>query len=412
MELIVVEVERTLLVGAYETNEVAFNYSMEELKKLANSCELDVIDVISQKIKTITPKTYLGSGKVEEISEFVKDNNIDVIVLNDNLSTSQIRNIQEAVECRVVDRTTLILDIFARRAKTKEAIIQVEIAQLKNILSRLSANFNERLGLRGPGETKYELDRRKLEKRLVFLEAELKEVVKNRQTQRKRRKKNEIPVVGIVGYTNSGKSTLLNTILEYSVDNLENKTVYAEDMLFATLETTTRHIALKNKKSFLLTDTVGFVSKLPHQLIKAFRSTLEEITEADLILHVIDLSNNNYNRQKEITENVLLEIGVKDVPIINVYNKIDKFASLTVGEGIFISAKEKSNIEDLINEISKQLFKNYKTVKMTIPYASSTIYNYLKENADVITEDFRDYGIEIIVELSNYLYQKYKHLLN
>ncbi len=406
--------DRALLVGTYIDNEDEFYYSMAELKNLAKSCDLDVVGEITQKLKTITPKTYLGKGKVDEIKQYVEENDIEVVVLNDDLSTSQTGNIQEEVGCRVIDRTLLILDIFARRAKTKEAILQVEIAQLKYILPRISimsGNFNERLGTRGPGETKYEIDRRKIEKRIALLETELETMVLNRKTQRKKRMKNDIPVVSLVGYTNSGKSTLLNTLMNYSKVKNEDKMVYAEDLLFATLETTTRQIVLEDNKKFLVTDTVGFVSRLPHQLVKAFRSTLEEISEADLILHVVDISNKDYERQIMITENVLKEIGVSDIPILHVYNKIDKYDSLQVGEGIFISAKNNQNIDDLINEICKMLFRNYMTVRLLIPYSSGYVFNYLKENANIIKESYVDAGIEVTVELSDVLYQKYKHLL-
>lgn len=401
--------EKALLVGTYTDNENEFLYSMEELKNLAKSCNLDIFGIVSQNIKSINAKTYLGSGKVKEIKEIVEFNNIDVIVMNDNLSPSQTRNIQDIVNCRIIDRVMLILDIFAKRAKTKEAMLQVEIAQLKYILPRinlLSKNFDERLGLRGPGETKYELDRRKIEKRISVLESDLKDMVLDRQIQRRKRLKKEIPIVSLVGYTNSGKSTILNVLL----DN-EDKQVYADDLLFATLETTTRQIILENNKKFLLTDTVGFVSNLPHQLIKAFRSTLEEVKEADLLLHVIDISNPFYQKQKQVTEKVLQELGVKDIPKINVYNKIDKMESIKIEDGIFISAKTRQNIDKLITEISRQIFTNYKTVKMLIPYNKGQIYNYLKENANVIETKYCDEGINVLVELSEHLYNKYQDLI-
>lgn len=406
--------ERTLLVGGYTDDEDKFAYSMEELENLAYSCELNVVGRITQKLREINPRTYYGKGKIEEIKQYVIENDIEVVVTNDDLSTSQLKNIQEEINCRVMDRTGLIIDIFARRAKTKEAILQVEIAQLQYLLSRLSllsGNFNERLGLRGPGETKFELDRRKLENRISILEKELKEMVEDRKIQRQRRIKNEIPVVALVGYTNSGKSTLMNTILECSKIQDEDKKVYVEDMLFATLETTTRQIILEDNKKFLLTDTVGFVSRLPHQLVKAFRSTLEEITEADLILHVIDISNKNFERQLKTTEQVLKEIGVSEIPIIHVYNKIDVNNTLTVGEGVFISAKYKTNIDILINKIREVLFSDYRTVKMLIPYSQGSIYSVLKEHAYIKEEEYTDKGIEIIVELNSILYEKYKHLL-
>lgn len=405
--------EKTLLVGTYQNKEADFYYSMEELINLAISCELEISGEIIQKVKSITSATYLGSGKVEEIKEYVVINDIEIVVLNDELSPSQMRNIQEIVNCRVIDRTTLILDIFARRAKTKEAMLQVEVAQLKYLLPRvalMSANFNERLGMRGPGETKFELDRRRIQKQITQLESELQNLTEKRKTQRQKRTKNDIPVVALAGYTNAGKSTLMNTLLDFSTIS-SDKLVFVEDMLFATLETTTRQIVLPDNKKFLLTDTVGFISRLPHHLIKAFRATLEEITEADLILHVVDIGNKDYQKQLEITEKVLKEIGVKDIPIVHVYNKIDQFDSLDIVDGIYISAKNKLNIDDLINEISKELFKKYSTVKMLIPFTSGEVYNYLKENANIISEDYQNDGIHIIVELNQSLYQKYQYLI-
>jgi GTPase len=407
------ENERTLLVGSYLKDEDEFNYSMEELENLAESCGLDVVGQITQKLRTITSATYIGTGKLDEIKTFVDANEIEVVVMNDDLSPSQMRNIQETIGCSVIDRNTLILDIFARRAKTKEAMLQVEIAQLKYLLPRIgvmTSNFNSRLGTRGTGESKYELNRRRIENQIVLLEEELNTMVETRQNQRRRRSKNEVPVVAIVGYTNAGKSTLMNTLIDYSVTE-QDKKVFAEDMLFATLETTTRQIVLKDNHKFLLTDTVGFVSRLPHQLVKAFRSTLEEVTEADLILHVIDISNKDYEKQAKVTETVLKELGVVDIPIFNVYNKIDKVDSLNVGEGIFISAYKKLNIDDLLNEINKHLFKQYRTVRLVIPFEQGQIYSLLKETANILQETYENDGIHVLVELNEHLYNKYAYLL-
>lgn len=404
---------KTLLIGTYKDDVMEFEYSMDELKNLALSCNLDVIGQITQKIKIINPATFIGLGKVEEIKEYVKINDIEIVVMNDDLSPSQTRNVQDIIGCRVIDRTMLILDIFAQRAKTSEAILQVEIAQLKYLLPRISlvsGDFNERLGMRGPGETKYELDRRKILKQISILEEELIKLVSVRKTQRRRRNKNEIPVIAIVGYTNAGKSTLMNSLIKYSITDKE-KQVFVEDMLFATLETTTRQILLPNNKKFLLIDTVGFVSRLPHQLIKAFRSTLEEVTKANLILNVVDISNQDYNRQIFTTETVLKELGVKEVPIINIYNKIDKFDGLSAGEGIYISAARDENIEDLINEINKHLFNRIYTVKLNIPYTKGNLYNFFKEKANILDEKYENEGIKILVELDEELYNKYNYLI-
>lgn len=405
--------ERTLLVGAYQDDEAAFRYSMDELHNLAESCQLEVVGEVTQKLRTITPATYFGKGKVDEIKQMVEALDVQIIVFNDDLSPSQMRNIQEYVGCDCIDRNTLILDIFARRAKTKEAQLQVEVAQLKYMLPRLAiltSNFNERLGKRGTGETKYELDRRKIEHEILKKEEELAKIVEVRKNQRRKRDKQEIPVVAIVGYTNAGKSTLLNTLLDYS--SVENdKKVFAEDMLFATLETTTRLVVIDNHKKFLVTDTVGFVSKLPHALVKAFRSTLEEVTEADLILHVIDLANKDYEVQKQVTEKVLQEIGVKDIPIINVYNKIDQLEHVSLEDGIFISAKQKLNIADLLNEIEKHLFKTQKTVRMVIPFDQGNVYSILKQEGNILKTEYLADGIHVLVELNEILYNKYQYLI-
>ena len=403
--------ERTLLVGGYiDESEEAFNDSMEELKRLAESCYLNVVGVIGQRLRSVSARTYYGKGKIEEIKDYVENHDIEMVVLNDNVSPIQMRNIQEMIGCDLIDRNTLILDIFARRAKTKEAMLQVEIAQLKYLLPRINimlSNFNERLGKRGTGEAEYELNRRRIENEIVKKERELAKIVQVRQTQRRRRNRNEVPVVALVGYTNSGKSTLLNALIDYTSGD-ETKKVFAKDILFATLETTTREIELAHHKKFLLTDTVGFVSKLPHSLIKAFRSTLEEVTEADLILHVIDLSNENFEQQMKVTKDVLKEIGVEDIPIINVYNKMDQVNEPLSYDGIFISAKEKKGLDQLLNEMDAILFADYRTIHLHIPYTEGQIYNHLKEEAHILKENYDETGVDIIVELSEVLQERYK----
>ncbi|MCK5762071.1 MAG: GTPase HflX, partial [Candidatus Izimaplasma sp.] len=319
---------KAILVGADLKNDNLINYYMDELKSLAAARNIEVLYTITQSINRITANLYIGSGKVKEIKTFGDNLGADIIIFNNELSGSQIRNLEKEIGIRVIDRTLLILDIFASRAKTKEAMLQVEIAQLEYMLPRLSG-LSESLGRqqggigsRGPGEKKLELDRRRIESERSRLKKELSEIVKARKIQRRNRTKSNIKKIAIVGYTNAGKSTLLNALIEYTHRDID-KQVFVENMLFATLETSTRHIVLNNNKQFIATDTVGFVSNLPHNLIESFKSTLEEITEADFLVHIVDTSNEFYEKQIEVTNNTLKEIGVHDIPVIYIYNKYD-----------------------------------------------------------------------------------------
>lgn len=406
--------ERTLLVGGYtDEDENEFMDSMEELKRLAESCYLDVVGMISQKLRSINASTYYGKGKIKEIKQYVEEQEIEIVVLNDNVSPVQMRNIQEIVGCDVIDRHTLILDIFSRRAKTKEAMLQVEIAQLKYLLPRIHimlSNLNERLGKRGLGEAAEELSRRRIENEIIKKERELEKIVQVRKLQRRKRKKNEVPVVALVGYTNAGKSTLLNAMIDYTGGDAEKK-VYTDDRLFATLETTTREIERSPHKKFLVTDTVGFVSRLPHGLVKAFRSTLEEVTEADLILHVIDLYNPHFERQKKVTLEVLKDIGVEDVSIIPVYNKMDRVKEPLSYDGIHISAKTKEGFDRLFDEIERKLFPDYQTARLFIPFHAGNIYHELKKAAYIIEEEYHDTGYRLLVELNKIQYERYKQYI-
>ena len=323
--------QRAILVGVNLNNQYNFDYSMEELANLAEACEVEVVGELTQNLQRVNPSHYLGTGKTQEVKVLVDDYHANLVVFNDELSPSQIRNLEKELECKVIDRTILILDIFDRRAKTKEAQLQVEVAKLQYMLPRLNG-LRESLGRqsggvgtsnRGSGEKQIELDRRRIEERVSVLNKELEELVEHRQTQRKQRKKKGLPVVALVGYTNAGKSTVMNAFVERFHPTFEEKQVFEKDMLFATLETSVRHIPLPDRKEFLLTDTVGFVSKLPHHLVKAFRSTLEEVSEADLLIHVIDLSNANYPQMMEITNQTLKGIGIGEIPTILAYNKAD-----------------------------------------------------------------------------------------
>ena len=372
-------IQRAILVGVDLNNDKNFDYSVEELKNLAEACSVEVADVLTQKLERVNSAHYIGSGKVEEVAHLVAKNDANLVIFNDELSPSQIRNLEHELQCKVIDRTILILDIFASR-----------VAQLKYMMPRLiglNASLSRQaggIGSKGPGEKKLELDRRRIEEQIHKLNKELDALVLARQNQRKLRKKNATPVVALVGYTNAGKSTT--------------------NMLFATLETSTRQIQLPDNKQFLLTDTVGFVSKLPHQLVKAFRSTLEEVTEADLLLHVVDLSHPEFQAQIEITNKVLDELGVKETPMVYVYNKadlVDNEFTPSTQEAVRISAKNLTNIDTLINSIKSHLFHHYVKETFLIPYDKGNIISYLNDHATVFETEYLDNGTLITVECSD-----------
>ena len=403
-------IQRAILVGVDLNNDKNFDYSVEELKNLAEACSVQVVGVLTQKLERVNPACYIGTGKVDEVALLVEQNDANLVIFNDELSPSQIRNLEHGLQCKVIDRTILILDIFASRAKTREAQLQVEVAQLKYMMPRLiglNASLSRQaggIGSKGPGEKKLELDRRRIEEQVHKLNKELDSLVLARQNQRKLRKRNSTPVVALVGYTNAGKSTTMNALLTVSNAQSE-KSVFEKNMLFATLETSTRHIQLPDNKQFLLTDTVGFVSKLPHQLVKAFRSTLEEVTEADLLLHVVDLSHPEFQTQIEITNKVLDELGVKESPMVYVYNKADlvedEFTPSTK-EAVRISAKNLTNIDTLIDCIKSHIFQHYVKASFLIPYDRGNLVSYLNEHANVFDTEYLENGTLITVECSEH----------
>ena len=403
-------IQRAILVGVDLNNDKNFDYSVEELKNLAEACSVQVVGVLTQKLERVNPACYIGTGKVDEVALLVEQNDANLVIFNDELSPSQIRNLEHGLQCKVIDRTILILDIFASRAKTREAQLQVEVAQLKYMMPRLiglNASLSRQaggIGSKGPGEKKLELDRRRIEEQVHKLNKELDSLVLARKNQRKLRKRNSTPVVALVGYTNAGKSTTMNALLTVSNAQSE-KSVFEKNMLFATLETSTRHIQLPDNKQFLLTDTVGFVSKLPHQLVKAFRSTLEEVTEADLLLHVVDLSHPEFQTQIEITNKVLDELGVKETPMVYVYNKADlvedEFTPSTK-EAVRISAKNLTNIDTLIDCIKSHIFQHYVKASFLIPYDRGNLVSYLNEHANVFDTEYLENGTLITVECSEH----------
>ncbi|MCW9130115.1 GTPase HflX [Bacillus paramycoides] len=410
--------QRATLVGVNLGNESDFAYSMEELANLAEACDVEVIGQVTQNLQRVNPSHYIGKGKIEEVAAYVKEIDANMVIFNDELSPSQIRNLEEDLDCKVIDRTILILDIFAQRAKTKEAQLQVEVAHLQYMMPRL-IGLRESLGRqsggvgtknKGVGEKKLELDRRKIEEQISALNKELEALVAQRQTQRKQRKKNEIPVVSLVGYTNAGKSTIMNTMLEIFNGAVE-KQVFEKDMLFATLETSVRNIDLPDNKSFLLTDTVGFVSKLPHHLVKAFRSTLEEVAEADLLIHVVDYANPNYEQLIDITNETLKKIGVENIPTIYAYNKsdmVDVEIPKVQEDRVYLSAKKQIGIEDLVDMIRSHIYKEYTKCEMLIPYDQGQVVSYFNNHAHVLSTSYENEGTKIALECKTSDYEKYK----
>lgn len=420
------ENQKVLLIGINRGNDELFQYEMKEMENLCIALGIEVIDTIIQNLDCPLASTYLGSGKLQEVTTYANSLEVDYIVINDELSPVQFKNITNLMPCPVFDRTMLILEIFKERAKTKEAVLQVELAELKYQLPRLAGSYSRlsRLGgggaggagaRRGSGETKLELDRRHIENQITHLKNELMEIVRARQINRKQRIENEIPVVALVGYTNAGKSSTMNTILNhFNVD--ENKNVFVKNMLFATLETSTRRVKLPNNKEFLLTDTVGFVSKLPHHLVESFKSTLEEIKEANLIIHIVDASSPYLELQVETTNQVLNELGVQDIPTIYVFNKIDllpnkNFIPKNLTPSIYISNETKEGIDELIAMIEKSIFKNYITSTFLLPYNRGDIYNTMQEKGEILNTEYLNEGILVKVTLSSYLTNLYKAYL-
>lgn len=348
-----------MLVGVDLSDGEDFERSMQELGNLAKACGMAVEGQIVQKLPRLHAALYVGRGKLSEIRRYLEQEGADVLIFDRSLSPSQMRNLQDILDCPILDRTTLILEIFATRAQTREAKLQVESARLQYVLPRLTGMHKalsrqgggSGLSNRGAGEKKLELDRRRIEKRMAELRRELDKIARERETQRKQRQSSGIPRVALVGYTNAGKSTLMNRMLDrYTRD--ASKKVLEKDMLFATLDTTVRRIRTGPREEFLLSDTVGFIHQLPPGLVKAFRSTLEEAKEADLLLHVLDYSEESFRKQREVTEETLKELGAGDIPVIYVYNKADRCMEeerlpVIRGNRIYMSAKTGAGIPEL-----------------------------------------------------------------
>ncbi|AIS59170.1 GTP-binding protein HflX [Listeria ivanovii subsp. londoniensis] len=411
--------EKKVLIVGVSQKQKDFDYSMEELANLAAANNMKVVGELRQNMDRENRATYVGKGKVDEVKGLAEMQEAQLIIFNDELSPSQIRNLEETLELDVMDRTGLILAIFANRAKTKEAQLQVEIAKLQYELPRIFGQGEDMdqqsgkggLSNRGSGEKKIETDRRTIKDQIRHLQKELAVLVDDREVRRRKRKKNEIPVVSLVGYTNAGKSTTMNGLVR-AYSETTNKQVFEQDMLFATLETSVREIVLPDNKQFLLTDTVGFVSKLPHQLVKAFRSTLEEARDADLLIHVVDYSDPHYKTMMKTTEETLKAVGVEDVPVIYAYNKADlledEIYPKQTDNTIVFSAREQPSLAFLTEIIKKELFASYEKCEYLIPFEAGQIVAYLNDHAKVLETEYLENGTKILAEVSPADLQKLK----
>ena len=434
--------EKAFLVGVNLNDGEDYLLSLKELGDLAQACDMEVVGMAEQTLSEVHKAFYIGTGKVEEVKELALEYDADVIIFDNSLSPMQLRNLQERLDKPILDRSTLILDIFAVRARSREAKLQVEVARLQYMLPRLvglhaalsrQGGGSGALSNKGAGEKKLELDRRVLERRLTELRRELKDVSAGRITQRKRRAGSGMPRAALVGYTNAGKSTLMNAMLDlYGSDEIdvEEKKVMEKDMLFATLDTTVRKIEPENHHAFLLSDTVGFIHKLPHNLVEAFRSTLEEAREADILLQVIDYSDPHYREQIAVTNRTLKELGADGIPMLYVYNKSDlvrpddipglagiepkhlkTHLPIMSENGIYLSAKERIGMEELIRLIEKKLSGGYRECTLLIPYTDGRAVSYLNENGVVYETEYLEEGVRLRVNCRVQDYEYYKGYL-
>ena len=406
---------RAILAGLRTTqSERAFDRAMAELAELARACRIEPVLTVTQNASAPVQATYIGSGKAEEIRLAMEELDADLIIFDQTLAPMQFRNLNKLFRKQVMDRTGLILQIFSEQARTREARLQVEHANLQYIMPRLAGmwtHFGRQAGAsgsksnRGVGETQLELDRRHIEKRMAELEKELASISRERATQREKRLASALPRVALVGYTNAGKSTLMNRLLDLG-DSDSSKKVLEQDKLFATLDTTVRKIAPENGRPFLLSDTVGFINELPHSLVKAFRSTLEEVCYADLLLQVVDYSDPDYRECMRVTEETLKEIGAGGIPMICVYNKADRIPDLPFDvpavreRAVYMSAVNGTGIRELAELIGQELREHLTDCTLLIPYSRGDLLNRIRESGEILSEEYRGDGVLINASLS------------
>ena len=409
--------ERAVLAGlsaaSMDEHERSTDISMEELAALVETAGGEAVAMLLQNRPTPEPRSFIGDGKVQEMKKLIEDNACDLAVFDNELSPSQMRVLSEDLGVKVLDRSGLILDIFAQRAQTREGQLQVELAQYKYLLPRLTGMWthlvrqtasggSSPIGTRGPGETQLETDRRHIRRKIQKLEEELAAVRKVRSTQRRRREKNAMPVVALVGYTNAGKSTLLNC--------LTGSEIPANDRLFDTLDTTTRRLRIDESTEVLLSDTVGFIRKLPTHLIEAFKATLEELSFADVLLHVIDISNPEWQEQARVVDELIRQLGAEGTPCLRVFNKCDRYLGiLPHGEDIVcISAKSGEGSDRLVQKLSELLDRGKKQVALLLPYSAAGLLDSLNREAKVLRTEYTDAGIQVEAVVQPELYGKLK----
>lgn len=413
-------IEKAILVGL-DTGDKDLERLMAELSKLTEVLGIEPVSVLTQSLEHPVAATYIGTGKVREVAQEAAFYDAKYVIFEDSLSPSQLNNLQNEIDAVVMDRTNLILEIFVKRAKTREAKLQVESAMLSYMLPRLvgmrkqidrQGGGSGSLSNKGSGEKQLELDRRRIVSRIAELRAELELIEHDRGIQRKRREKSSLPLVALVGYTNAGKSTVLNALLDYASDEVsEDKKVLSKDMLFATLDTTVRRIETDNHRDFLLSDTVGFIDNLPTTLVKAFRSTLDEIKYADLLLEVVDSSDPDYKEQMDVTARTLADIGAKDIPVIHVMNKCDRRENISYprinDNHIYISAKDDESIACLVKLITDTVYEDNKTVQFVIPYAKGNVVSDINENARVLKQDYEEDGVHMTADCTKEIIGRY-----